>query len=113
MSDADDVAAMFIRAASEIRGEIRKTVFKGASNVKRTAIGLAPKHLRTDDITFEIDDSGDEIAAVIETRGKGGAIFEFGTPSLPGGRPFMLPALAPEGENLEKFVGGIVRGLFR
>lgn len=113
MSDADDVAAMFIRAASEVHGEIRKTVFKGATNVKRTARVLAPKHLHANAITFDIEDSGDEIAAVIETKGVGGAIFEFGTPSLPGGRPFMLPALEPEGENLEKFVGQIVRGLFR
>jgi hypothetical protein len=113
MSDADDVAAMFHRAGSEIAGEVRKTVFKGALNVKKTAVGLAPKHLHTDDITFEIEDSGDEIAAVIETRGKGGAIFEFGTPSLPGGRPFLLPALEPEGDNLEKYVSEIVAGLFR
>jgi hypothetical protein len=112
-TDIDGLVKLFEQAGSEIKGEVRKTVFKGAQNVKRRAADLAPDVYMASKIDFEIDDSGDEVSADIENQSPLGDVLEFGSPTNPGGRPFMLPALDPEGESLEKYVGLIVDKLFR
>lgn len=108
---ADELAAAFRKAGSEIRGELRKTLFKGAQGVKKRAQASAPKQLDTSKISHEMTSSGGELMETIETKGVGGAIFEFGTPTLPGGRPFMLPALEPEESALPDAVQAIVERL--
>lgn len=111
---ADELGALqadLIRAAGALPGKLRGTVFKGGMETKKRAINLAPKHLGTDNIHFEMEQDADSNTAVVETRGVGGSIFEFGTPTLPGGRPFMLPALRPEGPVLEESVDQIIEDL--
>lgn len=106
--DIDRLVRDFNRAGSQVKREMRKTVFKGAQNVKKRAQYLAPNVKGADQISFEIDDTGDDVTAEIETRSGFGAILEYGGPNNPGGRPYMLPALRPEAPVLEQFVGDII-----
>lgn len=111
--DIDALVRDFMRAGSRIKPEVRKTVFKGAQNVKKRAQNLAPNVKGADRISFEIEDSGSDVVADIETKSGFGAILEYGGPNNPGGRPYMLPALRPEEPTLEHFVGEIVDRLLR
>lgn len=113
-TDLDGLAQFFEQAGADVRDEVRKVTFKGGMNVKRKAQSLAPRRVpHGTDINMEIKDSGDEIAAEVETRSGFGAIMEFGSPTLPGGRPHMLPALESESEAFEKFIDQAVTKLFR
>lgn len=108
MSDLDRLQADLARAAGALPGKIRGTVFKGAMEIKTKAASLAPDFLGNPRITFEIVTDGDSIAAEIETEGKGGAIGEFGSPTFPGGRPFMLPAARTQADPTEQAVDQII-----
>lgn len=110
MTDLAGFADWLGEAAENVTAEVRKSIFKGGMNIKREAQSLAPKALRADQINMEVEDGG--LTAMVETRGVGGAIMEFGTPTLPGGQPFLGPALEIEARDIEKNVGdAVAKGL--
>lgn len=108
-----ELVSMFDTAGDAVAAEVRKVLFRGGMNVKRAATAAATRELGVHRINMDIEQGDDEIAAVIESEGPGGAIMEFGTPTLPGGRPFLGPALAKEAPNFEQFVGQAVAKALR
>lgn len=103
-----DEMLSFLRAASKVGPEIKKSVYRGANNVAREAQANATRHAkRFGRPKVTLVDGGD-ISADVETTSGFGAIDEFGTPSWPGGRPTMLPALETEREELPDQVEKII-----
>lgn len=113
MDDFQALGRDIQEAARALHGQVRAAVFKGAIETKRAAIPLAPRFLGVPQIAFEVteNDGADEIAAVVETSGVGGAIAEFGSPTMPGGRPFMGPAFRDQVEATERAVDLILKDL--
>lgn len=123
----DEVVTAFETAAKQIQPELRKTVYRGAMNVKRAAVAGAPSDRKVPGIRrINVDIAtggargrssrssvvgGDEVRADVEALSPLASIIEFGAPTLPGGRPFMGPALETEREPLPRAVDAVVAKL--
>lgn len=107
---ADELVRELREAADKIDPAIREALVESSGRVKVAATAAATRHLGVRRVFDRWTKQGaGAIERAVETKGAGGAIFEFGTPSLPGGRPFMGPALEPERTALPEAVEKAVR----
>lgn len=103
MNDFDKLAADLRKAPDLLDAEVHAVLFKGAMKIKKAANKRAPKPIRRS-VQFEMADADDGVEVVIETKSEFGAIFEFGTPTNPGGSPFMEPSVEEDADEIEKFL---------
>lgn len=101
--------------ASVWTGEaVRAVMFRAGMNVKREAKKKAPKHVyKAHEIDVDVKTGRGVTTVTIETASPLGTIIEFGTPTLPGGRPYIGPACKAEAEVVERFLIAAVNRALR
>lgn len=103
MTTLRGLAAELRHAGDDLSAELVLVAAKAGQNIKTGATEAAPDSVRRSPISYEVEVDGNSVTVSVESESPFGAIQEYGTPSNPGGSPFMTPAFEDEVPKFEKY----------